>query len=150
MSQTFKSVSPSPASCPYTGTLGCLEEVGRKRGPRAEGALSTRAVGFWSCQRDWKLWKSHFGPALGHCKESWPVTTGSRLPNVEMDWLPCFEVTLRGGPLSFAVRGRIPSPHSSLHPWLLQIARTQPGLRPRLPSSEPTAQPVFERDFPNF
>jgi hypothetical protein len=29
MSQTFKSVSPLPALCPYVGPLDCSEEMGR-------------------------------------------------------------------------------------------------------------------------
>lgn len=45
MTQTFKSVSPSPASCPYIGPLGCSEEMGR-----VPFLLTLCEFGVWSCQ----------------------------------------------------------------------------------------------------
>lgn len=75
MTQTFKSVSPSPASCPYIGPLGCSEEMGR-----VPFLLTLCEFGVV------KAVKESLQACSGHCKESWPVTTGSQLPNLEMDW----------------------------------------------------------------
>lgn len=57
---------------------------------QGKGFLSTHAVGFWSLE---------FGvvKGTGNCERVtsalpwalqgvWPVTTGSQLPNLEMDW----------------------------------------------------------------